>query len=73
MELDKCQLMCKDHHVEKTRSEGSYGGKPWNKIENPPHGTWACYTNNRCRCAPCKRWRKMYRQGAVDARGQARN
>lgn len=69
-ELDKCQLLCYEHHLEKSKIEGSLGGIPWNKIVNPRHGTSVMYSRPyRCRCAECKQFKRLYRAKLVDARG----
>lgn len=71
-ELKKCQLLCKSHHLEKTSRHGENTGGGWNKISDPEHGTWAMYTNFKCRCEECRKWRSLYRIKAVDARGNPR-
>lgn len=68
-ELVKCVLRCHTHHLEKSRAEGSLGGEPWNKIQDPQHGSSAMYTTGKCRCEKCREWKRLYRGGAVDARG----
>ncbi len=70
-ELAKCQLLCKPCHLTKSREEGSLGGIPWNKVENPIHGTWVMYSRKRCRCDLCTKWRRDYRTGLVDTRGNS--
>lgn len=70
-ELKKCQLLCHDHHIAKTRSNGESGGGH-NRIVNPDHGTWARYTNFKCRCDSCREWRNLYRKKMVDAQGRPR-
>lgn len=52
-ELAKCQLLCKECHLEKSRSEGDlatgWTSKPyWN------HGTVWGYSKYKCRCEDCK-------------------
>jgi hypothetical protein len=47
-ELRKCQLLCKPHHIEKTRQEQSVD-----------HGGGATGKRN-CKCAPCKRRKAEY-------------
>lgn len=42
-ELDKCQLLCEKHHLEKTIKE----------MDRSPHGTHNRYTTG-CRCDPCR-------------------
>lgn len=46
-ELKKCQLLCREHHVEKTLKE--LGRKP------AIHGTASRYSNRGCRCIMCTR------------------
>lgn len=67
-EVKKCQLLCKDCHTTKGILNRDYGGGH-NKILDPSHGTWAMYTNSKCRCSMCRKWRSDYRKKIVDARG----
>lgn len=47
-EIDKCQLLCKQHHIEKTNNEKA----PFT------HGTMYAWWNKGCRCEICKpEWR----------------
>lgn len=71
-EVDKCQLLCKTHHVEKTNRNHEHAGGH-NRISNPEHGTWAMYTNFKCRCAKCKKWRSDYRKQLVHCDGSERS
>lgn len=73
-ELMKCQLLCKECHLEKSRANGDFthGGGGCNKILNPLHGTWGMYGREKCRCEPCRQWRRDYRLKLVDARGNPR-
>ena len=52
-ELDKCQLLCKNCHLEKSMNEGSLA-KGINKQPNQVHGTVHSYNKYKCRCADCK-------------------
>lgn len=70
-EVRKCQLLCPRHHLEKTIENGDPRGGGHNKILNPKHGTEVMYRRERCRCVRCKRWRRDYRHGLVDARGRS--
>jgi hypothetical protein len=65
-EVKKCQLLCSVHHREKTKISGDIVGGQ-NKIINPQHGTSAKY--NSCKCTKCKKWKREYRKGIVDSRG----
>lgn len=47
-EMSKCQILCKKHHLEKTRRYGDHGK---NKVE---HGTYWMYRKYKCRCEACK-------------------
>lgn len=44
-ELAKCQVLCRDHHKEKTRKDMGYGLK---------HGTENGYGYYKCRCDECR-------------------
>lgn len=54
VELDKCQLLCKLHHIEKTKINKEYGGGH-NKWEEIQHGTPWGYSKYGCRCDSCKK------------------
>jgi len=45
-EVEKCQLLCHRHHVEKTIRDRGFNSKD-------QHGTLACYRGSRCRCPAC--------------------
>lgn len=66
-EVDKCQLLCKKHHVEKTNKENSQR-VPHNKIFNPVHGTAVMYAR-KCRCDICRKWKRLYRLKKMDSLG----
>ena len=53
IELTKCQLLCKDCHLEKSISEGSLA-KGWTNESRQKHGTVWSYTKYKCRCVDCK-------------------
>lgn len=72
-ELDKCQLLCEAHHIEKTTSEHKNG-----TIKHPPitHGTIYAWMKAKCDCEVClkakKQWhdernarRRAIRQGSL--------
>jgi hypothetical protein len=46
-ELTKCQVLCEEHHLQKTVEENTYAA---------PHGTWQRYHSKKhsCRCQACK-------------------
>lgn len=50
-ELKKCQLLCKDCHLVKTREVDGF------KAE---HGSPGMYRHARCRCEPCKAAQRNY-------------
>lgn len=51
-ELDKCQLLCRAHHIEKTRVSGDHAGghNKWTEVQ---HGRVWAYAKYGCRCAIC--------------------
>jgi hypothetical protein len=54
-ELDKCQLLCREHHKEKTKANKEYGGGQ-NKFTECPHGTVYGYSGRwKCRCDLCRK------------------
>lgn len=66
-ELDKCQLLCKPHHLHKSIINGDLSSGGWNKISNPSHGTAVMYGKFKCRCSDCKLWKHNYRHKLVDS------
>ena len=52
-ELEKCQLLCFDHHREKTKVNGEHAGGR-NKAQSIPHGTVSGYIRHKCRCLDCR-------------------
>ena len=52
-ELDKCQLLCQKHHIEKSRTHKDHAGghNKWKEIK---HGTVWAYSKYKCRCDLCK-------------------
>lgn len=62
-EAKKCQLLCHEHHVEKTISDRGFNS-------SKDHGTYACYRHGGCRCEECRvaarianrKWREKRKQ-----------
>lgn len=53
LELKKCQLLCREHHLEKSKEEGSLA-KGWSNQPRQAHGTVWSYNRYKCRCNLCK-------------------
>ena len=71
-EVAKCQLLCKPHHLEKTREYGDNTGGGWNKIDGPggfQHGTEAGYMRGGCRCWDCRKARYERRVERGETKG----
>lgn len=49
-EVDKCQLLCRPCHLDKSRENGELA----NRKKPLPHGTESGYLWHKCRCTPCK-------------------
>lgn len=65
-ELEKCQLLCKDCHKEKSRKEGQRR-EPWNKgMRTKPHGTATSYSYYKCRCELCREAKRLSRKTKGD-------
>lgn len=69
-ELKKCQLLCNNCHLEKTKSE-------YEKVERiPKHGTITEYFRFKCRCCDCKHsysvWKREYRLKKGETGGKRR-
>lgn len=63
-ELAKCDLLCKDHHLEKTReNRDATRYRPAHK--GYTHGTARSYLGQPCRCQLCCKARKEYRNGRL--------
>lgn len=63
-EVNKCQLLCKKHHLEKSKTNKELG----RKYPAPLCGAGARYGLG-CRCDLCVSWKKEYRAGNVDYQG----
>lgn len=50
-ELEKCQLLCIPHHLEKTTATA---------LANRRHGSWGMYKNGQCRCEVCRDFVNAY-------------
>lgn len=63
-EAKKCELLCKAHHVERTREQYATGQIiQHNSKKHLPyeHGTMRMYQEMHCRCDDCKYAKKLYR------------
>jgi 5-methylcytosine-specific restriction endonuclease McrA len=60
-ELRKCQLLCKECHLAKSKNEGSLNKEPHNKGKWN-HGTTTSYMDKRCRCLECKNFYSTYKK-----------
>lgn len=67
-EVEKCQLLCRKCHLDKTRENSEHGGGH-NKHSDQGCGTGMRYAD-KCRCGLCKNWKKMYRDKQVDYSGK---
>lgn len=61
-ELDKCQLLCRDHHREKTQVSGDNTGGGWNRWAEVQHGKNYTYSSLGCRCEECKAAKRASRK-----------
>jgi len=63
-EINKCQLLCKHHHIVKTLKDNNF--VPWNKNLNDfVHGTARTYQEKKCKCDDCKLAKVLYRQKKI--------
>lgn len=69
-EIAKCQLLCHDCHVAKSKKNRDFGGGH-NKVIDPQHGTAVMYTK-KCKCSECREWKRRYRVKEVDSLGRPR-
>lgn len=53
-EIKKCQLLCPDCHLKKTKENWDWG------VPKPEHGTIWMYKKYRCRCEACKKAMSEY-------------
>lgn len=61
-ELAKCQLLCKEHHLEKSRREGSLKISGKRKRKQPVCGESSGYNRAKCRCEKCRAWKSASRK-----------
>lgn len=47
-EVEKCQLLCREHHVAKTIRDRGFNSRD-------QHGTYVCYRHGKCRCDKCRK------------------
>lgn len=52
-ELDKCQLLCNAHHLDKTAVDQPWTKSPSNQPKGPIHGSAWTYFKHKCRCNLC--------------------
>jgi hypothetical protein len=55
-ELDQCQLLCGDHHLQKSKAD-------WmeqNALKDFTHGTMYGWMKRKCECAPCYGAKRLY-------------
>ena len=65
-EFAKCELLCRQHHLEYTRNQWDSGeliSSQKGKAKDYPHGTANRYHYQKCRCERCKMAKKIYRAG----------
>ena len=64
IEFAKCDLLCEDCHIEKTRTNGDHG-KITGSARFFLHGTARNYLEQGCRCERCKNARREHRAGLL--------
>lgn len=64
-ELEKCDLLCKECHRDKTVANGETGGGQNKNTAPYRHGVMRTYQELRCRCSECKKARRDYREKIV--------
>lgn len=67
-EIEKCQLLCGEHHLEKSLVEGDFVGGH-NKIIGDRHGKLTGYYDDGCRCDRCLEFATSYKKKEVDSVG----
>ena len=63
-ELEKCELLCRSHHLEATRVQYKNGEiRPWNDKRYVPYicGTVRSYQEIKCKCELCRKAKSLYR------------
>lgn len=62
-ELNKCQILCKEHHIEKTllMRDNKYNFS----INENIHGSGYMYVVKGCRCLRCSAWHYLYKKKRV--------
>ena len=60
-EINKCQLLCKPCHLEKSKKNWDWG------VEKPRHGTAWMYKKYKCRCDECRAAMSQYYHGRKSA------
>ena len=62
IELDKCQVFCERHHLDKSKEYGDHEGGQ-NRHNECPHGTvWGYSGRWKCRCDDCKLAKSLSRK-----------
>jgi len=69
LEVDKCQLLCRDHHILKGIENKEFKGGH-NKVTDYGHGTGYMHNNDKCRCTICREWGRQYRKKNVTYAGE---
>lgn len=54
-ELAKCQVLCQSCHIQKGREVGDQGSR---RSVPKRHGSHRMYVYERCRCDPCRAWKR---------------
>jgi hypothetical protein len=67
-EVEKCDLLCSEHHKDYTREQWMAGEiLPWNDKSDRPyeHGTARTYSEQQCRCPECRMAKRLYRNKSL--------